>query len=103
MNNITTYLTIRVFLLTLLALILLAGCASSQALVVTAYFPVNHPSLPDGPEMSDVDYQALMQNLNVRLEEATRTLNDSRVESDLRSQSREVTNESVNEVYNENY
>lgn len=34
---------------------------------VTACFPVNHPSLPDGPQMSDADYQALMQNLDVRL------------------------------------
>jgi uncharacterized protein YraI len=47
---------------------------------VTAYFPVNHPSLPDGPQMSDADYQALMQNLDMRLEEATRMLDDSRAD-----------------------
>jgi uncharacterized protein YraI len=48
---------------------------------VTAYFPVNHPSLPDGPQMSDADYQALMENLDTRLAEATRTLNESRANS----------------------
>jgi uncharacterized protein YraI/WD40 repeat protein len=48
---------------------------------VTAYFPVNHPSLPDGPQMSDADYQDLMQNLDARLAEATHALNDSRADS----------------------
>jgi uncharacterized protein YraI len=48
---------------------------------VTAYFPVNHPSLPDGPQMSDADYQDLMQNLDARLEEATHLLDDSTADS----------------------
>jgi uncharacterized protein YraI len=48
---------------------------------VTAYFPVTHPSLPAGPQMSEADYQALAQNLDARMAEATRALNDQGADS----------------------
>jgi uncharacterized protein YraI len=48
---------------------------------VTAYFPVAHPSLPDGPAMSNADYQDLMENLDARLAEATRLLDDAPADS----------------------
>ena len=48
---------------------------------VTAYFPVTHPSLPAGPQMSEADYQALAQNVEARMAEAARALNESRADT----------------------
>jgi hypothetical protein len=52
MNNITPYPSVRVFLLTVLALILVAGCASGQALVAETPIVVATPTSVGRPAVS---------------------------------------------------